>query len=133
MDVFWDTSGIVALLLQEPGTNAAQKAWDKTTRPWCWRWLLVETEAALARRRAPATAWANWRTMSMHLTCLDLEAALWSALRAFNRPLRLRASDAGHLFVFDRAISAVPGLCLLTLDTEMARAARGIGLPLLAT
>lgn len=133
MDVFWDTSGMVALLLQEPGTIAAQKAWGKTSRPWCWRWLQVETEAALARRRASATAWANWRTVAMHLTCLDLEASLWSALRAFNRPLRLRASDAGHLFVFERAISAVPSLSLFTLDSEMSRAAKGIGLPTLTT
>ncbi len=132
MDVFWDTSGIVALLLQEPDTAAAQSAWGQTTRPWCWRWLMVETEAALGRRRAPVAAWSQWRTISAHLICLDLDPAQWSALCAFNRPLRLRASDAAHLFIFDRATSVVPGMSLLTFDREMVAAAGNLALPVLA-
>lgn len=132
MDVFWDTGGIVALLLKEPDTAAAQIAWGKTVCPWCWRWLRVEAEAALCRRRASAEVWAQWRTVSAHLRCLDLDPSLWSVLCAFNRALRLRASDSAHLFVFERAVSVIPGLSLFTLDEEMSRAADGIGLPVFA-
>jgi len=42
----------------------------------------------------------------------------------------LRAADAGHLFVFDRLFTEFPSLVLLTLDKELALAARNIGLPL---
>lgn len=61
---------------------------------------------------------------------VDLQPDQTNTLCAFNRALGLRAADAGHLFVFDRLFSELPDLELLTLDAEMAAAARRIGLPL---
>jgi hypothetical protein len=40
------------------------------------------------------------------------------ALRQFNRPLGLRAADAGHLFVYSRAHAANPKLEVVTFDHE---------------
>jgi predicted nucleic acid-binding protein len=131
MDTFWDTSAVVPLLLREPHTVAAQAAWSRTTRPWAWRWLVIETEAALSRRAAPPAAWSHWAALHASLHLLDLESDRWDALRAFNRALHLRAADAAHLFVFERASTAVPGLQLVAFDAGLVEAARRIGLAVL--
>jgi len=83
----------------------------------------VEVEATLARRRAPAAAWQRWRSLEAGFRFLDLEPAACQALNAFNRGLRLRSADAGHLFLFDRASSVISGLTLLTFNGEMLAAA----------
>ncbi len=132
MELFFDTSAIVPLLLVEPKSGAAGDAWAKAGRVWAWRWLEVETEAALGRRRAPPGAWAQWRALAAAMQWLDLDPAAWPQLRAFNRPLRLRAADAGHLFVFERVLGAVPEMEMVSFDREMASAARALGLPVAA-
>lgn len=128
METFWDTSALVALLLQEPHTKVAHKAWSATQRPWAWRWAVMETEAALSRRQAPPQAWSQWSSLLSSLNLLELEPERWEALRAFNRALRLRASDAAHLFVFERASTVIPDLRLVSFDAEQTAAARRIGL-----
>ena len=130
MNVFFDTSAIVPLLIKEVHTERAQAAWSKTTRAWAWRWMQVEAESALGRRRASTEAWAQWRTLSNSMTWLEMEPRTWSQLCAFNRPLRLRAADAGHLFVCDRAMTVVSGLTLATFDDEMIEAAEALSLPM---
>jgi hypothetical protein len=67
--------------------------------------------------------------MAAHSHWLHLDPALWPQLGAFNRALKLRAADAGHLFVFDRALTAVPGIVLVTFDPEIEQAAALLGLP----
>lgn len=128
MELFFDTSGIVPLLLAEPHSAKAHSAWSKAKRIWAWRWLQVETEAALIRRKAPATAWQKWHQMSASFAWLDLEDKLFSQLRAFNRTLGLRAADAGHLYVFQLAIRIVPEMKLVCFDKEMKRAAKTLTL-----
>lgn len=128
MQTFWDTSAIVALLIQEPGTAAARDAWEKTTQPWAWRWMVIETEAALSLRSAPPSAWEQWKSALRTIRLLELRGDDFEALRAFNRGLRLRAADAAHLFVCERAASAIPGLHLVTLDEDMKATAQRIGL-----
>lgn len=64
------------------------------------------------------------------MSWVDLHPEQTDTVCAFNRAIGLRAADAGHLFVFDRLFSEIPQLVLLTLDTEMAVAARNLSLPL---
>lgn len=128
MDTFWDTSAIVPLLMKESHTAISFHAWGASTRVWAWRWLEVETEAALGRRRASASVWAQWRTIQPHVEWLDCLPSAWPQLRAFNRPLRLRAADAAHLFVFDRLATVVPEVRFVCFDEEMRRAADLLGL-----
>jgi predicted nucleic acid-binding protein len=132
MQIFWDTSAIVALILQEQRTPEAADAWSGTTRAWCWRWMQVEAEAALARRGASPESWAQWRAVAGAFHVLDLEPARLPDLCTFNRALKLRATDAGHLFVFAQAASVVPDLALLSFDGEQTQAARSLGFRLLA-
>ncbi len=129
MDLFLDTSAVIPLLLQEPHTDSALAAIARAERLFAWRWMQVEAEAALARRRAPPPAWSEWRQLAASIHWLELNESSLPALCAFNRPLRLRAADAGHLFVFDRAITVVPDLHLVTFDHAMSEAATTLGLP----
>jgi predicted nucleic acid-binding protein len=128
MELFFDTSAVIPLILEEPDSHKALEAWNQGTRVWAWRWLQVEAEAALGRRRADARAWHQWRLVSSALTWLDLEARTWPQLCAFNRPLRLRAADAGHLYACHRATSVVPDLKLVCFDKELNDAAKALGL-----
>lgn len=129
MELFFDTSAIVPLILVEPHSESALEAWQRAERVWAWRWLSVEAEAALGRRRAHPEAWAQWRSLAASINWLDLDPEAWDQLRSFNRPLRLRAADAGHLFIFDRAISVIPEMVLVNFDRELAEAADLLGLP----
>ena len=128
MHLFLDTSAVVPLFLQEKHTAAALDAWERSSQLYAWRWMQVEAEAALARRRAPAAAWAEWRQFSAAVSWLEMSESLLPQLCAFNRALRLRAADAGHLFVFDRAVTVVPELQLVSFDNEMIEAADTLGL-----
>ena len=123
MHLFLDTSAVIPLLLQGPHTSGALNAIAQADRLFAWRWMQVEAEAALTRRRASPAAWSEWRQLASTLHWLELSESSLPALCAFNRPLRLRAADAGHLFVLDRAITVVPELHLVTFDNEMQAAA----------
>jgi len=127
--LFLDTSAWVPLLIRE---EASQRMWEVKKGAgslWAWSWLQVETEAALARRGATSGAWRTWNQLRGEITWVSLESSELPTLCALNRAIGLRAADAGHLFVFERLFSVVSELELLTLDKEMAEAARGIGLP----
>ncbi len=130
MNIFFDTSAVVPLLLNETRSKAALRCWAECEQAWAWNWLLIETEAALVRQGADPTAWAAWRQISNGFTLCELNASRLSELRAMNRTMGLRAADAAHLFLFDRLACRIPGLALLTFDKEMAQAAEALALPL---
>lgn len=123
MHLFFDTSAVVPLLLQEPGSKAAGEAYVAGETFYAWNWMRVETEAALVRRRADAATWRNWRSLQRCFMWLGLPESATGEVSAFNRELGLRAADAGHLFVFEKATAAIQDLRLVTLDKEMAAAA----------
>ncbi len=130
MKLFYDTSAWVPLILQE---HASDRMWDIklcASEIWAWRWMQVETEATLTRRQATAECWRNWYLLKTEVMWVDLDLNEFDTLCSFNRALKLRAADAGHLFVFDRLFSEILDLRLLTLDDEMAEAAGRLGLPL---
>lgn len=127
--VFWDSSAVVPLLLQEAQSQTAVQAWRDTDVHIAWDWLRVEVEAALIRRKADSATWSQWRLLQKGFTFLRLEGGDISSLLALNRGCGLRAVDAGHLFVFDRLCVELAELSLLTFDQELSGTARQIGLP----
>jgi predicted nucleic acid-binding protein len=131
MDVFYDTSVVVALLVDESGTAEARRIWECTTQAWAWNWLLVETEAALGRRRVSPRTWSEWRRLEEGFKRIEPGPAFAAEVREFNRALSLRATDAGHLLMFERLARSVPGLRLATFDSEMRTAARVLGYPMM--
>jgi predicted nucleic acid-binding protein len=130
MRIYFDTSAVVPLLLDEERSIAARKIWATCEEAWAWEWLTIETEAALVRQKGNRDAWALWRQVSNAFTLCELASAHIAQLRAFNRTLGLRAADAAHLFLFDRLVTRLPDLQLLTFDREMAQAADTLALPL---
>jgi len=128
VELFFDTSAIVPILIEEPHSEKAIQAWTKAKNVWAWRWLQVETEAALSRRKAPAVAWQKWHQVSAVFGWLDIDDRQYSQLRVFNRTLRLRAADAGHLYTFHLAVPILPELKLVCFDQEIIRAAEVLGL-----
>jgi predicted nucleic acid-binding protein len=127
---FFDTSAIVPLILREPHSEVAQTAWKAAEDCFAWKWLRVETEAALVRRKASAPAWHLWRTIEGSMCWVEPEADWMEPLKTFNRGVGLRAADAGHLFVMERCASGLENLVLVTFDSEMIKAAQRRGLAL---
>jgi len=121
--LFLDTSAVVPLFLEEPQTAAAQHALAQASQIFAWCWMRVEAEAGFIRRQADRQVWTEWRTWTPHVCWLDLEFAELDHLCSFNRALRLRAADAGHLYVYEQACHAMPDLQLVTFDHEMAAVA----------
>jgi uncharacterized protein len=136
LNLYLDTSVIVALLATEPASErlqswlSAREAEGLATSRW------TETEVAsalslkvrtgeftLAQRAEAAAGWRTWRE---GLLLLNVEAAAFEAAAAFaSRPdLGLRAGDALHL-----AVAAATGCMLVTLDDRMAKAAPEVGVP----
>ena len=130
MTAFFDTSAIVPLILREPHSEAARAAWDSAEECFAWKWLRVEAEAALVRRKASAQAWHLWRTIEGSMCWVEPEADWIESLRTFNRGVGLRAADAGHLFVMERCAAGLENLVLVTFDSEMTKAAETRGLAL---
>jgi len=132
LETFWDSSALVALLLQGPHSTAAQGIWSASGRAWCWKWTQVEVEAVLGQRRAQPATWAAWRRVMSAMQWLDLVPGAQPALCQFNRTARLSAPVAAQLFVFDRASAAVHGLQLLSFDRETILAAEMLSMPMVA-
>ncbi len=130
MQIYLDTSAVIPLLLQEPHSEAARKVWEHVEQAWTWDWMKVEAESALLRRKAVPDAWRQWRALAGQIRWLKPPETFIDDLCNFNRALGLRAADAGHLFVCDRAMNVIPSMTLVTFDTEMRKAARRMGLPL---
>lgn len=51
MNLYFDTSAIIPLLIQEPNTEAATLLWDRAAVPVSTRLLYPEARAAMARAR----------------------------------------------------------------------------------
>ncbi|TVP80771.1 MAG: PIN domain-containing protein [Puniceicoccaceae bacterium] len=131
MHTFFDTSAVVPLLLEEPHSNAARIVWAEAGRDgFAWRWLKVETEAALTRRRAGAKVWQAWERLEFELNWIELPDRELEAVCRFNRSLGLRAADAAHLFVAERLSRAFDPLMLATFDQDMSAGAMELGLKL---
>jgi predicted nucleic acid-binding protein len=130
MNLFWDTSALVALLFEEPHSAEAERARASTTTGHAWRWIRVEAAAAMSRRDASDERWARMEGLLASLRLIDLSPDDLDVLCRVNRTWRLRAADAGHLHCFRRAAYAMPDLQLVTFDDEMVAAARTHGLPL---
>lgn len=129
MEIFYDTSVLVPLLLLEDGSERAKELWRRTETAWAWDWAKVECEAALGRRHAGPGAWAKWRELVPCLRFLQLREG-FPALCEFNRFLAMRATDAGHLFVADRLARSRPACHVATFDREMRTAVPKLGLRL---
>jgi len=132
MMLFWDTSAVLATVLREPHSDAAQEAARASSCSYAWNWLKVEAESALARRGATPTQWAALAALLGAIRFDDIPSRELSTLCARNRGWRLRAADAGHLYCFTRVATVIPEIQLVGFDEEMLAVARRLKLPIWA-
>lgn len=128
MQAYIDTSAVIPLILQEPHSPSAISVQQQIETGWAWKWMRVEAEAALIRRKAPPEAWRVWHTLAQRIQWLDAGSDFDEGVCTFNRSIGLRAADAGHLLVCDRAMAVIPSLVLFSFDEEMRAAAQRIGI-----
>lgn len=130
MVLFWDTSAVLALVMQEPHSAEAMAAAAWATESYAWRWLRVEAAAGLARRRATDEHWRRLEEVLAVLWDVDIPPARFGEVAAANRAWRLRAADAGHLFCFRQLTTVFPGIQMVCFDAEIRAAADLARLPL---
>jgi predicted nucleic acid-binding protein len=131
---FWDSSGFVKLLIEEPGRDVAVDAWNDSDRNIASRLAIPEVSAALAaaRRsgrldgRSDREARGRW---AQHLHSVELvELAPIVSDRAAELVVEhvLSGADAVHLASALMLSDAEP--VLLTWDRRLAAAAVAAGL-----
>ncbi len=136
MNCYLDTSFVVAALAPEACTVSAQ-AWLARQLPGSLHisdWTLTEFSSAMSikirsgqlsldQRAEIVAVWQNLILDSLHVSKLRPEHFELAAQFAANHELGVRAGDALHLAVAHRA-----GYHIVTLDVQMARAARLLGI-----
>ena len=130
MKCFWDSSAVIPLVLEEPRSERVLEIWKKSDCDWAWDWMMIEAEAALSRRGSSPEVWREWVDIHQQFQTVELDALRLPALRIMNRSLKLRAADAGHVFVFDRLLESIPDLTMVTFDREMLESLDQLALPI---
>jgi predicted nucleic acid-binding protein len=136
---FLDTSAVVPLLIEEPGSERCRRVWDSADTVVCTELVYVETAAALAR--ATRLGRMTWETRTDRLARLEV---LWGELVvlpvdeflirsavALTAEFPLRGYDSVHcaagLRLADRDMATVSG------DRELLSAWRALGLDVIDT
>lgn len=138
MIAYFDTSAIVPLFIDEPGSETARGTWDEASRIVGIPLLYAETRAALAQaqRAGRLTASQLRSTVDtldehyMHFDLLDIDNVLVRHAGMLAEAHGLRGYDAVHLAaalqVFD------PDLVLVAGDRALLSAAKSAGLQVAA-
>lgn len=131
MIAYFDSSAVVKLLIDEPGSLTVERVWHASDARVCATVGYAETVAALGRagrvgrlsptgvRHSVADLDAMWR--SFHRTVVDDELAASAATLALTHGLR--GFDAVH---FAAAVAATE--LLVTADQSLLAAATSIGM-----
>lgn len=118
--MYFDTSAIVAIVIEEPSSMVASRLWDEADRVVSSRLVYVETRAALAMaqrldridERGLQDAVDEFETLHDQLDLIDVTEELIREAGELAEQLSLRGYDAIHL-----------ASALLVDDQEMALAA----------
>lgn len=134
MIVYFDTSAIVPLLIEEPGSAAAAQLWDRAERVVAVRLVYAEARAALAqasrlgRTRASdlSPLIRSLDDLYAQLDLMDIDDSLVRRAGSLAQEFELRGYDAVHLAGAERLDGA--DVVLATGDVALASAATGLGL-----
>jgi predicted nucleic acid-binding protein len=134
VNAYFDTSAIVPLLVDEPGSEVAGRLWDDAGRLASVVLMPVEARAALARaRRIGRLRPAEVAGLAVllddlcgHVDRVAVDESLVRRAGALADELDLRGYDAVHLAACERI--ADDETSLVTGDRRMADAARKLGL-----
>lgn len=134
MIAYFDTSALLPLLLQEPGTAGARRLWNAADVRVSSRLLYVEASAALARaRRAGRLSDFQWRAVTdllddlwEHLDVINVVESLVYQAAGLTRHCGLRGYDAvhcasAHQFAGDDVV-------VVSSDRQLLAACRSLGM-----
>lgn len=126
----WDSSAVLALIFEEEATPIAFRAWESDSRPIAWRWMMIETHAALARRNGTPSHWADWQWRMDRFEWSELSSKALEQLMQANISWKLRSADAGHVYLFRQFQEVAQNIRLVTFDREMEELCKANGWPL---
>jgi predicted nucleic acid-binding protein len=135
---YFDTSAIIPLLVEEPGTATAGELWDRAGRLVSIRLARVEARAALAQAarlgRISAdqlrTAKRELEHLLDQLDAVDIDEDLARRAGDLAEVHVLRAYDAVHLAAADRILDT--DVVVVTGDRALVRAAVQMGMAVAA-
>lgn len=138
MIVYFDTSAIVPLLIEEPGSEAAANAWNEASRIAGTRLLFAEARAALAQARRTGRATAAQMRAAIdelddryaQLELVEIDDVLVRQAGELADSHGLRGYDAVHLAAARRILDA--DLVLVAGDRALLAAAQSLGLTVAA-
>jgi len=132
--VYFDTSALIPLVVEEPASGAAARLWDTAERVVSSRLVYVEARAALAQARragriegtALRRAVDDVEDLVVLLDLVEVTPALVQRAGELAERVGLRGYDAVHL---SAALAvADPDLVLASGDRQLVRAARDMHL-----
>lgn len=135
MIAYFDTSALIPLVVEEPGSEAASRLWDGAERVVTVRIAYPEGRAALARARrldrlasrAYRAALAAFEDLWAQLDRVEITAALAQRAGDLAERLALRGYDAVHLAAAE-TLAGDPDLVVVAGDTDLLDDARTLTL-----
>jgi hypothetical protein len=132
---YFDTSALIPLIVEEPGSDRASQVWDAAERVVTVRVAYPEGRAALARARrigrltprAYRVARDGFEDLWRQLDRLEVTAGLAQRAGDLAEQLGLRAYDAVHLAAAE-TLAPDPDVVVVAGDTELLNAARTLRL-----
>ena len=139
MIAYFDTSALIPLLVEEPGSERAGRLWDEAERVVTVRLAYPEGRSALARARrlgrltarAARAARVGFEDLWSQLDRVEVTAALGQRAGDLADQFVLRGYDAVHLAAAETL--ADPELVVVSGDSELCDAARTLGLAVAKT
>lgn len=134
MIAYFDTSAVVALLIDEPASAAAGAAWEEASRAAGVMLLYVEARAALARARRIERLTAQQIRAAVRaldvvyeeLDVIDIDDALIREAGELAEAHALRGYDAVHLAAAKRLADS--DVVFVAGDAELLAVASSLGL-----
>ncbi len=136
---FWDSSAFLKLLVDESGSDEAERIWDEADVATASRLAVPEVSAALAAARRAGRLDASterrarrfWAELSAMVDMLELTEDIATNAAGLVRRHLLSGADSVHLATAMTVVEAEP--ILLTWDRRLAVAASEEGLVVVPT
>jgi uncharacterized protein len=132
--VYFDTSAIVPIVIEEPSSTVASRLWDEADRVVSSRLVYPEARAALAmaRRferideRGLREAVGDFESLHSQLDLIEITEGLVREAGELAEQLNLRGADAVHLA--SARLVDDPDMVLAAGDQSLLAAARAVGM-----
>jgi uncharacterized protein len=136
---YFDTSALIPLLIEEPGSAAAERVWDVADRLVSVRLMYTEARAAVAQAHRLGRLDANQLDtvvqqldeLYAQLDRLEIDESLVRRAGELAQSHALRGYDAVHLAGLERV--ADEDTVLVSGDEDLCIAAQGLGVATVST